>query len=281
MSASAIRRFTSMWRMTETLQQRRQCLVSCDDMAGRSGKPRLDAKSRAREVSLRLACEYPGSAVQLCALEHSDAFQLLVATILSAQCTDERVNQVAPALFARYGTPEAMAGADRDTLEDLIRSTGFFKNKASSLIGMAQRLTREYHGEVPSAIEDLVTLPGVGRKTANVVLSNAFGADALAVDTHVFRVAHRLGWSAARDADRTEADLTRLIPRREWSRAHHWLILHGRQVCHARRPACGRCAVARWCPGREDAVSSTARGQGGGLREGSGSGGRSSLSKSH
>ncbi|MHB8288854.1 MAG: endonuclease III [Acidimicrobiales bacterium] len=233
--------------MSETLQQRRQCLVSCDDMAGRSGKPRLDAKSRAREVSLRLACEYPGSAAQLCALEHSDAFQLLVATILSAQCRDERVNQVTPALFARYGTPDAMAGADRDTLEDLIRSTGFFKNKTSSLIGMAQRLTREYHGEVPSAIEDLVTLPGVGRKTANVVRSVFFCEPGLPVDTHVGRVSRRLGLTSEVDPPKVESALCAMIPPEETGVFSLRVILHGRRICRSRSPRCVECSLADIC----------------------------------
>ncbi len=240
----------------------------------------VPSRYRVRRVLDALAGLYPDART---ALRFETPWQLLVATILSAQCTDVRVNIITERLFQRYPDARSLATLSEEEIAGLIRDCGLFRSKARYLSQTARIVVEEYGGDVPPSIThaEMTRLPGVGRKTANVVLSNAFGADALAVDTHVFRVAHRLGWSAARDADRTEADLTRLIPRREWSRVHHWLILHGRQVCHARRPACGRCAVARWCPGREDAVSSTARGQGGGLREGSGSGGRSSLSKSH
>jgi len=184
------------------------------------------------------------------ALRFETPWQLLVATILSAQCTDARVNMITSRLFRAYPDAKSLAAQSEEEIAHLIRDCGLYRSKARYLAATARLVLERYGGELPGGITqaELMELPGVGRKTANVVLANAFGQDALAVDTHVFRVAHRLGWSDAKDANRTEADLTRIIPRREWSRAHHWLILHGRQVCHARRPACGRCALSRWCP---------------------------------
>jgi endonuclease-3 len=204
--------------------------------------------ARAREVAARLAEEYPGSARELCALDHDGPFQLLVATILSAQCTDERVNQVTPALFAAYPTPAAMAAADRAHLEELIRPTGFFRNKATSLLGMSQALAERFDGRVPVAIEDLVTLPGVGRKTANVVRSVAFGEPGLPVDTHVGRIARRLGLTSEADPVKAERDLCELLPPEEWGAFSLRLILHGRRVCTARRPRCEDCVLADICP---------------------------------
>lgn len=195
-----------------------------------------------------MAKEYPGSARELCALDHEGPFQLLVATILSAQCTDERVNMVTPALFAAYPTPVAMAGADRAHLEELIRPTGFFRNKATSLLGMSRGLVERFDGQVPPALEDLVTLPGVGRKTANVVRSVAFGEPGLPVDTHVGRIARRLGLTSETDPEKVERDLCELLPPEEWGAFSLRLILHGRKVCTARRPHCEDCVLADICP---------------------------------
>jgi endonuclease-3 len=171
-----------------------------------------------------------------------------VATVLSAQTTDVRVNQVTPALFARYRTAADYAGADRAELESLIQPTGFFRAKADALIKIGDRLVSDYAGQVPRRLEQLVTLPGVGRKTANVVLGNAFAVPGLAVDTHVGRLARRLGWTAGDDPVKVEHDLAALFPRRDWTMLSHRLIFHGRRTCHSRRPACGACPVASLCP---------------------------------
>lgn len=205
-------------------------------------------KARARVVAERLAAAYPGSAKELCALEHRDPFELLVATILSAQCTDARVNQVTPALFAAYPGPEALAGAEPAALEELIRSTGFFRAKAASLLGMSAALVERFEGTVPRAIEDLVTLPGVGRKTANVVRSVAFGESGLPVDTHVKRIARLLRLTASDDPVKIEAELCALVDPGEWGALSLRLILHGRAVCVARRPRCASCVLADVCP---------------------------------
>ncbi len=183
-----------------------------------------------------------------CELDFADPLQLLVATVLSAQCTDVRVNAVTPALFARYPTAAAYAAADRAELEALIRPTGFYRNKATSILGLGQALCERFDGEVPRRLRDLVTLPGVGRKTANVVLGNAFGVPGITVDTHVGRLARRLGWTQEVDPVRAEAEIGALIPRRDWTQLSHTLIWHGRRRCFARRPACGACPVAAWCP---------------------------------
>ena len=211
------------------------------------GKPRT-AKGRARETAARLAIEYPGTPKELCALNHDNPFQLLIATILSAQATDERVNLVTPALFARYPTPPDLAGADQSELEHLIQSTGFFRSKARSLIGMASALVERYGGEVPVPLEDLVTLPGVGRKTANVIRSVDFDQPGLPVDTHVLRLSRLLGLTTNNDPDKVEADLTAMLPAREWGSLSLRLILHGRKVCIARRPRCEVCLLADFCP---------------------------------
>jgi endonuclease-3 len=205
----------------------------------------LKAK-RAREIFQRLRQAYPDAS---CALDHANAYQLLVATILSAQCTDARVNRVTPAFFARYPTPEDLARADRAEVEELIRSTGFFRNKARSLIGMAQALVAEHRGEVPRSMEELRVLPGVGRKTANVILGNAYGInEGITVDTHVTRLSRLLGLTRHDDAARIEQDLMALFPREDWALLSHLLISHGRQVCIARRPRCPECVVADLCP---------------------------------
>jgi endonuclease-3 len=199
-------------------------------------------------VTARLAHAYPGTASELCALRHVGAFQLLVATILSAQCTDERVNMVTPGLFAAYPTPEALAEARVEDLEDRIRSTGFFRSKAKNLMGMARGVTERFGGEVPTSIEDLTSLPGVGRKTANVVRSVAMDLPGLPVDTHVGRLTRRLGLTEQTDPVKVESEIDALVPPAEWGTLSLRLILHGRKVCRARNPRCGECLLADICP---------------------------------
>ena len=177
-------------------------------------------------------------------------FELLVATILSAQTTDVRVNQVTPALFKRYQTAADYADADRAELETLIQPTGFFRAKSDALIKLGHRLISDFDGQVPRRLEQLVTLPGVGRKTANVVLGNAFGVPGLTVDTHLGRLSRRLGWTVNDDPVKVEQDVAALFPRREWTILSHRVIFHGRRICHSRRPACGACPVASLCPSR-------------------------------
>jgi endonuclease-3 len=205
-------------------------------------------KGRARETMVRLADEYPGSARELCALHHDNPFQLLAATILSAQCTDERVNIVTPSLFAAYPTPADLAAADPGRVEELIKSTGFFRAKTKSLIGMASGLEERYGGEVPHGMEDLVTLAGVGRKTANVVRSVAMDEPGLPVDTHVGRLSRRLGLTTEDDPVKAEMDLNRLIPPAERGAFSLRLILHGRRICVARKPRCESCLLNDFCP---------------------------------
>lgn len=212
-------------------------------------RPRSPA-GRARETVRRLAEEYPGSATDLCALVHDGPYQLLVATILSAQTTDARVNQVTPALFARFPAPADLAAADAGEVEALIFPTGFYRAKTRSLLGMAAALEERFGGAVPEAMADLVGLPGVGRKTANVVRSVGFGRPGLPVDTHVGRLSRRLGLTAAEDPVKVEADLGRLVPAGERGALSLRLILHGRRVCLARRPRCGDCLLADFCPAR-------------------------------
>ena len=181
-------------------------------------------------------------------LNFNTPLELLVATILSAQTTDKSVNLVTPTLFARYPAAADYAGADRDELEKLLHPTGFYRAKANSLIGLGQALCDRFGGEVPAKLKDLVTLPGVGRKTANVVLGNAFGIPGITVDTHFGRLARRFGWTTDTDPVKVEAEVATLIPRRDWTDLSQRMIWHGRRVCHARRPACGACALARLCP---------------------------------
>jgi endonuclease-3 len=216
-------------------------------------KPR-SAAARAAEVIGILAVEYPGSADDLCALNHDGPFQLLVATILSAQCTDERVNMTTPAVFAAYPTPADLAAARLEDLEVLIRPTGFFRSKSKSLVGMAQAVVERYGGVVPSEMDDLTTLPGVGRKTANVVRSVAFGLPGLPVDTHVGRLARRLGFTLEQDADKVEADLDSIVPPEERGTFSVRLILHGRRICTARVAHCDRCVLSAVCPSAGKAV---------------------------
>lgn len=204
------------------------------------------ATARIGELLQRLHQAYPAAH---CALDHRNAFELLVATILSAQCTDERVNKVTPILFAKYPTPQAMAEADRTDLEEVVRSTGFFRNKAKNIQEAARRIVAAYGGEVPTNMVDLLTLPGVARKTANVVLGNVYGiADGVVVDTHVKRLSNRLGLTQHEDPEKIERDLMALVPQPEWVIFAHLLIDHGRQVCDARKPECAVCILSQLCP---------------------------------
>lgn len=208
--------------------------------------PRAARGVRIGPILSALKAAYPDAH---CALEHRTPFELLVATILSAQCTDVRVNMVTPALFARYPTARALAGADQAELEGLIRSTGFFRAKAGNLIGMAQALVANHGGEVPASMEALHALPGVGRKTANVVLGNAFGRnEGVTVDTHVTRLTNLLRLTTHLDPVKIERDLMRLVPREDWTLVSHLLISHGRAVCIARRPRCAECVLSSLCP---------------------------------
>ena len=204
------------------------------------------AAQRAPQIYERLHARFPDAH---CALDFHSPFQLLVATILSAQCTDKRVNMVTPVLFARYPTPAALAAAKPEELEDIIKSTGFFRAKAKSLIGMATALADRYSGDVPAQMTELVRLPGVGRKTANVVLGNAFGQDeGVVVDTHVARVSYRLALTRQTDPVKIEQDLMALFPRSQWTMLSHLFIEHGRQICDARRPKCEVCPLNDLCP---------------------------------
>lgn len=201
---------------------------------------------RAREIYDRLVEHYPDAH---CALDFKTPYQLLVATILSAQCTDKRVNMVTPSLFKRYRTPAAMADADPAELEEMIKSTGFYRNKSKSLLGMSRALVEQHHGKVPQELEELVELPGVGRKTANVVLGNAFDKnEGVVVDTHVGRVSERLGLTRETDPVKIEQDLMRLYPSERWTMLAHLLIEHGRRICVARRPKCEQCFLNDICP---------------------------------
>jgi endonuclease III len=200
---------------------------------------------RARRIERELAVLYPDVHTEL---NFTTPLELLVATILSAQTTDKRVNLVTPTLFARYPTAAEYAAASRDEMEKIIQSTGFYRAKTNSLIGLGQALCDRFGGEVPSRLNDLVTLPGVGRKTANVVLGNAFGTPGITVDTHFGRLARRFGWTTSTDPVKVEAEVAALIPRKGWTDLSQRMIWHGRRVCHARRPACGACGLARLCP---------------------------------
>ncbi len=214
-------------------------------MSGTAARRPRTPGGRARTVVEGLRAAYPDIDVPL---DHATPFQLLVAIILSAQCTDARVNQVTPALFAAVPDAAAMAAADPQEIERLIYSTGFFRSKARNLIAMAQAVVTRFGGEVPSRMEDLVSLPGVGRKTANVIIGHGFRTPGIAVDTHVLRLSRRLGLTDATDPVRVERDLAALWPRREWSDTSMRLIYHGRQVCTARTPHCEACIFAGWCP---------------------------------
>ncbi|MHB1498018.1 MAG: endonuclease III [Acidimicrobiales bacterium] len=214
---------------------------------GGTGRPR-SAAGRTKLTALRLQEEYPGTAAELCELDFSNAWQLLVATVLSAQTTDERVNSVTPALFSRYERPEDLAGANPEEIEELIKPTGFFRNKTKSLLGLARALSERFAGEVPRDMAALVSLPGVGRKTANVVLSVGFGLRGLPVDTHVIRLSRLLGLTAEKDPDKIEWDLGSALPGSDWGAFSLRMILHGRRVCIANRPRCAVCVLADFCP---------------------------------
>ena len=219
------------------------------------GRPRTP-KGRAKVVAERLTVEYPEA---VCELDHSNAFELLAATILSAQCTDARVNMVTPTLFAAFPTPAALAAAPPAKVEEIIRSTGFFQNKTKSLLGMANALVDRYDHQVPTAMDDLVTIPGVGRKTANVVRSVAFDLPGLPVDTHVGRLALRLGLTEETDPVKVEMELNGYVPPAERGRFSLRLILHGRRVCDARKPRCEECVLADICPSVQLPVARSSR----------------------
>lgn len=202
-------------------------------------------KRNARAIFRKLAARYPEAH---CELDFATPLDLLVATVLSAQCTDRRVNSVTPALFARYPTAADYAAADREELESMIASTGFFRQKAATLQGIGQRLCDDYDGQVPADLEALVALPGVGRKTANVVLGNAFGVPGITVDTHVGRLVRRFGWTDLTDPVKVEHAIGELFPATDWTMLSHYVVWHGRRICHAKKPACGACPIATLCP---------------------------------
>jgi endonuclease-3 len=202
-------------------------------------------KRRARRIHRILADTYPYAVAEL---DFRNPFELLVATVLSAQTTDVRVNLTTPALFARYPDARSLAEAQEEELQDMIRPTGFFRAKSRSLLALATRIVDDYDGEVPGRLEDLVTLPGVGRKTANVVLANAFGVPGVSVDTHFGRLSRRFGWTTEEDPVKVESDVAALFERKDWTMLSHRVIFHGRRICHAKKPACGACPVAALCP---------------------------------
>ncbi|MGW5235343.1 endonuclease III [Streptomyces nodosus] len=210
-----------------------------------SGESRTALVRRARRINRELAEVYPYAHPEL---DFENPFQLIIATVLSAQTTDLRVNQTTPALFARYPTPEDLAAANPEEVEEILRPTGFFRAKTKSVIGLSKVLVEEFGGEVPGRLEDLVKLPGVGRKTAFVVLGNAFGRPGITVDTHFQRLVRRWQWTDATDPDKIEAAVGALFPKSEWTMLSHHVIFHGRRICHARKPACGACPIAPLCP---------------------------------
>jgi len=200
---------------------------------------------RARKINRELGQLYPDAHTEL---NFTNPLELSVATILSAQCTDKRVNEVTPAVFAKFRTAADYAAADRAELEEMIRPTGFFRNKTNTLIKLGQQLVERFDGELPHTLDELVTLPGFGRKTANVVLGNAFGIPGITVDTHFGRLARRWRWTESTDPVKVEHEVGALFPKKDWTILSHRVIWHGRRVCHARKPACGACAIARLCP---------------------------------
>ena len=204
-----------------------------------------EKKVRAKVIYRQLSKNYPNVR---CELDYKNAFQLLVATVLSAQCTDKRVNQTTPALFKKYPNPQKMAKADLRDIQKLVKSTGFFRAKAKNIKGLSNKIMEEFDGKVPSNLEDLITLPGVGRKTANVVLGHAFGIPGITVDTHFGRLSRRFGWSKQNNPVKVEFEVGELIPEKEWTNLSQRMIWHGRRVCHSRKPACGACALAKLCP---------------------------------
>jgi endonuclease-3 len=210
-----------------------------------STETRLALVRRARRINRELAELYPDAH---CELDFTTPFQLLIATVLSAQTTDVRVNGVTPTLFAEFPSAADLAIADPARVEEIIQPTGFFRNKTKAIVGLAMALVERFDGEVPGRLSDLVTLPGVGRKTANVVLGNAFDVPGLTVDTHFNRLVRRWGWTTNTDPDKIEADVAQLFPKKDWTMLSHRVIWHGRRRCHARRPACGACPLDRICP---------------------------------
>ena len=211
------------------------------------------AKGRIKEIIAILKEAYPSSRT---ALMHENALQILVATILSAQCTDEKVNQITPSLFQKYPTPSDFASADKDELESEIRPTGFFRNKAKSIINASKKIVEDFRGEVPDNMQDLISLPGVARKTANIVLSSAFKkAEGIAVDTHVKRLSQRLGLSKEKEPDRIERGLMKIVPKEHWLEFNYMLVNHGRKICPARKPLCPRCGLKHICPSAKDFYS--------------------------
>ncbi|MFC0040752.1 endonuclease III [Actinomadura rayongensis] len=210
-----------------------------------AGESRVGLVRRARKMDRILQETYPDAH---CELDFRNPFELLVATVLSAQTTDVRVNLTTPDLFAKYPTPEDMAAANPEEMEEILRPTGFYRAKTKSVLGLSSALVERFKGEVPKKLDDLVTLPGVGRKTANVVLGNAFGVPGLTVDTHFGRLVRRFGWTDEEEPEKVESAIAELFPRRDWTMLSHRLIWHGRRICHARRPACGACPLADLCP---------------------------------
>lgn len=215
---------------------------------GAMEKNKLPKKEWLKKVLLALKDAYPDPRPELI---FSSPFELLVSTMLAAQCTDKQVNKCTSVLYPVYNTPEQMSKLSKEELEPYIKSCGLYKTKCANIIRMSRILVEQHDGEVPQTREALTKLPGVGRKTANVVLSNAFGIPAIAVDTHVFRVANRIGLANAKDVRKTEEQLMKNIPKQDWGDAHHWLIFHGRRVCSARNPKCGQCAVSEYCKARD------------------------------
>jgi endonuclease-3 len=204
-----------------------------------------EKKVRAKAIYRQLTKSYPNVR---CELDYNSAFQLLVATVLSAQCTDKRVNQTTPALFKKYPNPKKMSKADLKDIQRLVKSTGFFRAKAKNIKALSNKIVENFDGDVPSSLEDLITLPGVGRKTANVVLGHAFGIPGITVDTHFGRLSRRFGWSKQSDPVKVEFEVGELIPEKEWTNLSQRMIWHGRRVCHSRKPACGACPLAKLCP---------------------------------
>lgn len=208
--------------------------------------PKLSPKARAARITEELFRLYPQPE---CALTHANAFELAVATILSAQCTDERVNMVTPVLFRKFPTPSKLAAATQEDIEEIIKSTGFFRNKAKNILGFANAIVNQFGGNVPQDLETLITLPGIGRKTANVILGTAYGiASGVVVDTHVSRLSARMGLTKSEDAVKIERDLIALLPQEHWINFSHAMIWHGRRVCSARKPNCAECTLTKFCP---------------------------------
>ncbi|MDD4568656.1 MAG: endonuclease III [Tepidanaerobacteraceae bacterium] len=227
-------------------------ITKSDEMNNRYEEINSEEQTRIASLLLGLNELYPNAVP---ALNYENPFQLLVATILSAQCTDKRVNKVTEKLFKKYKGPEDFAVVNQEELEQDIKECGLFRNKSKNIIGTARLLMEKYCGKVPSTLKELVELPGVGRKTGNVVLANAYGKPAFAVDTHVYRLAHRLGLSYKKDVLGVEKDLMKKVPQDLWIKAHHWLIYHGRNVCRARKPMCDMCSLQKWCPEFQDRLN--------------------------